>query len=131
MSGLQPPAFTISGVGGGFQDCFDLDSQCPHLKVKMSQTALARYAELKQEIDRLSKEMDELKEEVFKFVDEAGGKHEDDSASFRCQKRPKYKFLADYDKLNGELKDLKKKEIDDGIATISGYSEFVVLKLKD
>jgi hypothetical protein len=68
---------------------------------------LELYAWLKQQIATLDAELDSLKESVFSSVDATGGIFEKD-----------------------KLKALKKTEIDDGIATIESYSEFVTIKFK-
>jgi mannose/cellobiose epimerase-like protein (N-acyl-D-glucosamine 2-epimerase family) len=91
---------------------------------------LELYAWLKQQIATLDAELDSLKESVFSSVDATGGIFEKDNYAIRSQKRPKYKFSAAYDAKNDELKALKKTEIDDGIATIESYSEFVTIKFK-
>ena len=88
------------------------------------------YAWLKQEIARLEQELDELKDDIFKVVDKEGGTLERGDFVFRTQKRPRYKFSDKYEKKNDELKELKKKEIDEGTAKIEGYSEFVTVKPK-
>ena len=97
----------------------------------MSDNALSRYVEIKKEIDKLEEELDLLKDKVFTAVDEAGGEIKDDAFVMKTQKRPKYKFSDEYDAKNKELKALKKDEIESGVATIDGYSQFVTLKLKD
>lgn len=88
------------------------------------------YAWLKQEIAALEQELDELKEGVFSAVDQTGGVVEKDDYVVRTQKRPKYKFSEHYDQKNDELKQLKKTEIAEGIATIEGYSTFVTVKFR-
>jgi hypothetical protein len=88
------------------------------------------YAWLKQQISSLETELDELKESVFASVDSTGGIVEKDGYVVRSQKRPKYKFSAAYDKKNDELKELKKSEIESGVATIDGYSTFVTVKFQ-
>jgi len=93
-------------------------------------SALQRYVEIKQQIDKLEDELELLKEKVFQAVDEAGGKIDDDRFVLKTQKRPKYKFSAEYEAKNKELKALRKDEIESGSATIDGYSEFVTMKLK-
>lgn len=94
-------------------------------------TALERYVAIKEEIGKLEDELDLLKDKVFQAVDEAGGKIDDDRFVLKTQKRPKYKFSAEYDAKNKELKALKKDEIESGAASIDGYSEFVTVKMKD
>lgn len=96
----------------------------------MSDASLARYVELKREISRLEKELDELKGSIFKTVDTAGGEIADAQFVLKTQKRPKYKFSSTYEAKNKELKELKKSEIDNGVAQIDGYSEFVTVKFK-
>ena len=97
----------------------------------MSEASLKRYVEIKKEIDKLEEELDLLKDKVFAAVDEAGGEIKDDAFVMKTQKRPKYKFSDEYEAKNKELKALKKDEIESGVATIDGYSQFVTLKLKD
>ena len=97
----------------------------------MSEAALKRYIELKQQISKLEEELDLLKEKVFTAVDDAGGELFAEDFMFKTQKRPKYKFSDEYEAKNKELKALKKNEIESGIATVEGYSEFVTLKKKD
>ena len=88
------------------------------------------YGWLKQQISELEKELDEVKDEVYALVKEDGGEVERETFIAKCTKRPKYKFSADYNQKSDELKLLKKTEIDDGIATIDGYSEFVTFRFK-
>lgn len=92
---------------------------------------LAKYAWLKEEISKLEDELDAVKDEVFTIVDESGGKIDNDAFVIRSQKRPKYKYSDEYEAKNKELKALKKSEIEDEIATIEGYSEYVTIKFKD
>lgn len=94
------------------------------------EAALKRYVEIKQEIGKLEDELDLIKEKVFSAVDNAGGEIKDDAYVLKTQKRPKYKFSDEYEAKNKELKALKKDEIDSGVATIDGYSEFVTVKIK-
>ena len=98
--------------------------------LNMASESLARYIELKQEISALEKELDTLKEKVFADVDGQGGEIDDEKFVIRSYKSPRYKFSETYDKKNAEVKELRKKEIDDGIAVIDGYSEFVKLNFK-
>ncbi len=97
----------------------------------MADTALERYVELKREISKLEKELDEIKDSIFKVVDEAGGEVADAKFVLKTQKRPKYKYSDEYETKNKELKELKKEEVKNGTAVIDGYSEFVTLKFKD
>ncbi len=97
----------------------------------MADASLDRYVELKREISKLEKELDELKDSIFKAVDTAGGEVAADSYVLKTQKRPKYKYSDDFEAKNKELKELKKAEVENGTAVISGYSEFVTLKFKD
>ena len=96
-----------------------------------SNEALERYAELKKQISALEKELDEIKTAVFESVESSEGVFESEGFVLKTQKRPKYKFSKEYESKNAELKELRKKEIDDGVATIDGYSEFVTVKFKD
>lgn len=88
------------------------------------------YAWLKQEISKLEKELDSMKDGIFKAVDEKGGELEHGDYVFKTQKRPRYKFSDDYEAKNTQLKEQKKKEIEDGIASIDSYSEFVTVREK-
>ena len=97
----------------------------------MADANLERYVELKREISKLEKEMDELKESIFKTVDGAGGEVASDTYVLKSQKRPKYKYSDEYESKNKELKALKKTEVENGTAVIDSYSEFVTLKFKD
>ena len=92
---------------------------------------LERYVAIKEEIGKLEDELDLLKEKVYRAVDEAGGKIDDDRFTLKTQKRPKYKFSDEYEAKNKELKALKKDEIESGAATVDGYSEYVTVKMKD
>jgi hypothetical protein len=74
--------------------------------------------------------MDALQDSVFSLVEKAGGKLEDDRFTASHQKRPKYNFSDEYESQNTELKNLRKKEIDEGIATVESFSEFVTLRLR-
>ena len=96
----------------------------------MANNSLERYIELKQQISELEKELDELKEKVFVDVDAQGGEIDADNYVIRSYKSPRYKFSDTYDSRNTELKELRKKEIDVGIAVVDGYSEFVKLIFK-
>ncbi len=96
----------------------------------MSDSALSRYVEIKQQIAALEEELDSLKEGVFTEVDARGGEIANESFVIRSYKQPKYRFSQTYEAKNNELKEMKKQEIDDGTAVIDGYSEFVKLNLK-
>jgi len=92
---------------------------------------LERYIELKEQIDKLEDELDTIKEDVFKIVDAAAdSKIESGDYVFKSTKRPKYKYSDEYEAKNKELKALKKSEVEDKIATIEGYSEYVTMKAK-
>ena len=91
---------------------------------------IALYAWLKKQISDLEKELDGVKDTVFELVDKDGGELEQDDFVFKCTKRPKYKFSESYDQKNEELKALKKSEIDNGVAVIDGYSQFVTFRAK-
>lgn len=97
----------------------------------MADANLQRYVEIKREISQLEKELDQLKTTIFQAVDGAGGEVAEEKFVLKTQKRPKYKFSSDYETKNQELKELKKSEIANGVATIDGYSEFVTVKFKD
>ena len=88
------------------------------------------YAWLKQQISELETELNAVKDQVFEIVDKDGGELEKDNFVFKCTKRPKYKFSESYDQKNEELKSLKKSEIENGVATIDGYSQFVTFRVK-
>jgi len=88
------------------------------------------YAWLKQQISALEKELDGVKDQVFELVDKNGGETERDDFVMKCTKRPKYKFSETYDQKNDELKALKKSEIENGVAVIDGYSQYVTLRNK-
>ncbi|MEM7784726.1 MAG: hypothetical protein AAF623_15355 [Planctomycetota bacterium] len=88
------------------------------------------YAWLKEQISQLEKELEAVKDEVFQIVDKDGGELEKEGFVFKCNKRPKYKFSSTYEQKNDELKALKKEEIENGTATIDGYSEFVTFRVK-
>ena len=92
--------------------------------------AVELYAWLKQEISSLEKELDNIKDDVFKTVDSAGGEADRGSFVIRSYKRPKYKHSEEYDKKNSELKELRAKEIEDGVATVDSYTEFVKINFK-
>ena len=91
---------------------------------------LELYAWLKQQISLLEKELDGIKDDVFEIVEKEGGETEKDNFVMKCTKRPKYKFSETYDQKNDELKTLKKEEIENGTATIDGYSQFVTFRVK-
>lgn len=93
--------------------------------------AVDRFIELKRQIGELEDELDKIKDDVFKVVDEAGGKSEYEGFTIRCNKKPKYEYSEEYQAKNDELKKLKKSEVEDGVATISGYSEYVTVRFKD
>ena len=101
------------------------------LNLNMADATLERYVELKREIAELEKELDSIKETIFKQVDGAGGEVAEDTFVLKIQRRPKYKFSDAYEAKNQELKDLKKAEIENGTATIDGHSEFVTIKFKN
>ena len=88
------------------------------------------YAWLKQEISKLEKELDGIKDDIFKVVEGEGGELEKGDFVFKTQKRPRYKFSDDYETKNAQLKEQKKKEIEDGLAELQGYSEFVTVREK-
>ena len=97
----------------------------------MAADSLQRYIEVKRQIGDLERELEELKGDVFSVVDAKGGEVADDSFVIRSYKKPKYKFSDNFETKNDELKQLRKSEIDDGVATIDGYSEFVTVRFKD
>jgi len=88
------------------------------------------YAWIKQQISVLEDELDAVKDTVFELVEKDGGELEKDDFVFKCTKRPKYKHSDAYGQKNDELKALKKSEIENGVATIDGYSEFVTFRIK-
>ena len=96
----------------------------------MAKKPLERYIELKQQISALEKELDEIKDEVFQWVDGQGGEVAEDTFTIRSYKNPKYKFSETYENQNADLKALRKKEIEDGTAVVDGYSEFVKINFK-
>ncbi|MFT5299534.1 MAG: hypothetical protein ACI87E_003010 [Mariniblastus sp.] len=89
-----------------------------------------KYARLKKQISELENELDTVKDEVFSLVNQSGGELERDDYVFKCTKRPKYKHSDVYEHKNTELKELKKNEIKEGVATIESYSEFITFRLK-
>jgi len=88
------------------------------------------YAWLKQEVSKLEDELDGIKEAVLKEVLAQGEEIDKGDYVIRSQKRPKYKFSDQYDKMNGELKKLRAAEIENGTAVVDGYSEFVKINFK-
>ena len=88
------------------------------------------YAWLKQQISALEDELDGVKDQVFELVEEDGGETERDDFVMKCTKRPKYKYSETYDQKNDELKALKKSEIENGVAVIDGYSQYVTFRNK-
>lgn len=91
---------------------------------------IALYSWLKQQISELEKELDSVKDQVYELVDKDGGELEQDNCVFKCTKRPKYKFSEAYEQKNEELKALKKSEIENGLAVIDGYSQYVTFRVK-
>jgi len=92
---------------------------------------IERFAAIKSEIKKLEAEMETLEADVLAHIIETGGEHKTDAYTIKTRKRAKYKYSETYNKLNDELKALKKKEVKDGIATISGYSEYMTIKIKE
>ena len=88
------------------------------------------YAWLKQQISVLEDELDGVKDQVFELVEKDGGETERDDFVMKCTKRPKYKYSETYEQKNDELKALKKSEIENGVAVIDGYSQFVTFRNK-
>ena len=88
------------------------------------------YAWLKQEVSKLEDEMDAIKEDVFKTVDGQGEEIEKDGFVIRSYKRPKYKHSDEYNNKNSELKALRAAEVENGTATIDGYTEYVKINFK-
>ena len=75
----------------------------------MADAAVERYVELKREISKLEKELDDLKDSIFQTVDTAGGEVTEEGYVLKTQKRPKYKYSDEYETKNKELKDLKER----------------------
>lgn len=93
--------------------------------------AIARYAEIKRQISELESELEAIKESVLLAVQAEGGQAAREQFVIQVNQRPKYKFSADYDQKNAELKTLRKAEIENGIATLEGNTEFVTIRFKD
>ena len=74
--------------------------------------------------------MDTIKDDVLKIVQGKDGQLEGEGYTIKSMKRPKYKYSDAYAAKNDELKKLKAEEIEKGIATIDGYSEFVQINFK-
>lgn len=91
---------------------------------------IERYVSIKQQISQLEAELDAIKDAVFQSVSGEGGEIAQDAFVLKTSKRPKYKFSAEYEQKNSDLKALRKSEIDSGTATIESYSEFVTVRFK-
>lgn len=96
----------------------------------MPNEKLSRYVEIKRQIAELERELDELKDAVFADVDGQGGEVADEGFVIRSYKTPRYRFSESFEQKNNELKELRKQEIDNGIATVEGWSEFVKLTFR-
>jgi|GEM_PF-2790463 len=96
-----------------------------------TQAKIERFAAIKQEIRKLEDELESIEKEVLAYVIESGGEHKTDAYTIKTRKRAKYKYSDTYNQMNSDLKALKKKEVKEGIATISGYSEFMTIKIKE
>ena len=92
--------------------------------------SIARFIEIKQQISALEKELDGIKDEVFKTVDACDGEIAEEGYTIKSYKKPKYKFSDNYTAKNEELKQLKKTEIEEGVAVIDGYSEYCMVRFK-
>jgi hypothetical protein len=78
----------------------------------------------------LEKELDTLKQEVFADVDAQGGEVDSETFVIRSYKSPRYKFSQEYETRNAALKELRNREIEEGIAVVEGYTEYVKLNFK-
>ena len=93
--------------------------------------SIQRFIDIKRQICVLEKELEELKDEVFKTVDSSDGEIADEGYTIKSYKKPKYKFSDEYAAKNDELKQMKKIEIDNGVAVIDGYSEYCMVRFKN
>jgi hypothetical protein len=91
--------------------------------------ALEKYVQLKQQIDELQKQLDEIKEDALKSVKEAGGKVESDVATASCRSRVSWEYSTAVGEAQDKLKALKKDEEKSGAATRK-ESEYLMLKFK-
>ena len=88
--------------------------------------ALREYEELKLASKEMEVRMDELKPIILEGIED-DQKIETDNGAFTIVKKPKYYYSEEHDMKAKELKDMEKKEVQTGVASVE-YSRFVMYK---
>lgn len=83
---------------------------------------LQRYREIKLLLESLEQELEDLKPAIVTLVEENGAPVKIDGLTASVTKRKKWEYSTEVTQLNDSLKQRKKYEEANGIATISGYT---------
>ncbi len=93
--------------------------------------ALQRYQELKNTIRTAEQEMAKLEPLIIEHLQEQGGKLKTDTASFSVSKRSRWEYSEQVTSLSDALKERKKLERDEGIATQLEPTTYVSVRFAD
>ena len=92
---------------------------------------IQQYIDLKKQIDELEEKLDLIKDDVLTITKESDDKIEGDNFVIKRVTREKFAFSDEYEAKSKELKELRKHEIKEKIATPDGVTEYVTLKFID
>ena len=92
---------------------------------------IQQYIDLKKQIDELEEKLDAIKDDVLTITKESDNKIEGDNFVIKRVTREKFTFSDEYEAKSKELKELRKHEIKEKIATPDGVTEYVTLKFND
>ena len=92
---------------------------------------IQQYIDLRKQIDELEEKLDAIKDEVLTITKESDDKIEGDDFVIKRVTREKFTFSDEYEAKSKELKELRKHEINEKIATPVGITEYVTLKFND
>ena len=83
---------------------------------------IQQYIDLKKQIDELEEKLDLIKDDVLTIAKESDDRIEGDNFVIRRVTREKYSFSDEYEARSRELKELRKHEIKEKIATPDGIT---------